>query len=59
MGVVKKEEGSAQQEEESREDKGIEEVIRPSLLTSFSCQLVLPFHEIEMREGLTLRLSPV
>ncbi len=59
MGVVKKEEASAQQEEEGGENKGIEKVIRPSLLTSLSCQLVLPFHGIEMREESTLRLSPV
>ena len=52
MGVVEKKEGSAQKEEESREDKGIKEVIRPSLFTSFSCQSVLPFHGIEIREGL-------
>lgn len=50
MGVVEEEEGSAQQEEEGREDKGIEEVIRPSLPTSLSCQLILPFHGIEMKE---------
>jgi hypothetical protein len=50
MGVVEKKEGSAQYEEESREDKGIEEVIRPPLLTSLSCQLILSFHGIEMRE---------
>lgn len=59
MGVVKKEEASAQEEEESREDKGIKKVIRPSLFTSLSCQLILPFHGIEIREGLTLRQSPV
>jgi hypothetical protein len=50
MGVVEKEEGSAQYEEESREDKGIEEVIRPPLLTSLSWQLILSFHGIEMTE---------